>query len=309
MKNYGLIGICLLMTAVAFSEAPAQNTSSMFASKFFKFYSPYSSMEPSSLAYANFSVPGPVVILDPLVIGMAKDRKNKTVIQQGEDGNYWIQVSGTVYDPIADIVPDGKGNIKTIAIGGWDGITIPVETIPPEEQHTVPQNEISEEQLSDQATKLFSPFPFVGRFKSELIRLPISGLGHNSLAVHVKNVSGKEGVSSITFEATIDQAIPKISKAQINNQVDFGLFDPVLVYIDDPEVNPDNVHQAKALLNGIEIGLKYVDGQLQLDRPLLGINQDPPKGIPNLVNVTGNPSEFLIEYKGYKQVLSFGYTM
>jgi hypothetical protein len=152
------------------------------------------------------------------------------------------------------------------------------------------------------------PFAFAGRFESEVLTLRLAS-GSNSVYVKAVNVNGKSGFSNLDIDATVNREEHRYDiEAEIEHQTDPGLVNIVLVYIEDASIDQSNVGDAVATINGTRVDLKFVDGQLQLDRPIMGISGVPPKGIVNLVQVTGTPNRFVIEYKGAREIFRWSYT-
>jgi hypothetical protein len=261
---------------------------------------------------ASFSVPQPIVFLDPLTFGDPAEHPGETVLQRQGPDEFKVRLSGTVYDFIADIVPEGRANIREVRLQGTPGVphaVVPVRALPPSEQEAVPPNEFLE-QMAKMPPSFgpVRPFAFAGRFESEIMTLRVQS-GYSGIYAEAVNVNGKSGFSKLDVNATVNREEHRYDiEAEIEHQTDPGLVNIVLVYIRDASVNERNLGQAVATINGTKVGLKIVDGRLQLDRPLMGISGVPPEGIANLVQVTGTPDHFVIGYKGVRETFRWSYT-
>jgi hypothetical protein len=257
-------------------------------------------------------VPQPVVFLDPLVFGDPAKNPGKTVLRRRGPDEYEVRLSGTVYDFIADIVPSGRANISEVKLQGTSGsprTSVRVSALPRSLQGSVPANEFMEAVARMPAEfERVRPFAFAGRFESEVLTIRLAS-GSNTVYAEAVNVNGKSGFSNLDIDARVNREEHRYDiEAEIEHQTDPGLVNIVLVYIDDPSIDGSNVGDAVATINGTKVGLKFVGGQLQLDRPLMGISGVPPRDIVNLVQVTGSPDHFVIGYKGAREKFEWSYT-
>jgi len=222
-------------------------------------------------------------------------------------------VSGSVFDILADDIANELGNVRNVslhaksslgAVGGY----MPVQAVPFADQRTVAPNPY---QVSfDEEPAYFQPlrpFPFAGRFESEPVLIDdlydidialwavgvLGQAGHASIEVEIENITHND----FHIEATIAEPYPG----------DF-LYQPMLLHITDSSVSDQNVADQKALVNGVETGLRIIDGQLQLDRPLFASYKEPSQVLPNLVQIPGDPGAILVVYKGEKLRIVWGYT-
>lgn len=276
------------------------------------FVAPSHGPEPMSFNETSFSVPRPIVFLDPLVFGDPTGHPGKTVLRRSGPAEYQVRLSGTVYDFIADIVPEGRADIREVEILGTSTgprATVPVRALPRSEQAAVPTNEYVEQMAKmPPAFERLRPFAFTGRFESEVMTIRL-GTGYNGIYAKAVNVNGKSGFSKLDIDATVNREEHRYDvEAEIEHQIDPGLVNIVLVYIQDASIDERNVGDAVATINGTKVGLEFVDGQLQLDRPIMGISGVPPRDIVNLVQVTGTPDQFVIEFKGARETFRWSYT-
>ncbi len=273
------------------------------------FFSPAMDSDVSAIRESSFSVPKPIVILDPIVLGDPDEHPDTTAIHQIDSGRVKVRVRGVVYDLVADIAAGGEANIRQVAIESTALGTIaivPVVAVEAEAWADSAPHPL-EWELGELANAVRA-YPFAGRFESEVFMLPIS-TGSNDIYVHATNVVKGLGVSGIDISATVDRGSTSYSlEVEMDNQIDLGLVNPILVSIEDATVNSGNVDSMEATINGATVGLRFVDGQLQLDRPIMGVNRTPPSTIPNLVSVVGDPDEFIIRYKGIEAVFGWSYT-
>jgi hypothetical protein len=307
MRGAGWAGLALAFVIAASQHAAAEEERVRI-----QFVAPFQGPEPISFNESSFSVPRPIVFLDPLVFGDPSAHPGKTVLQRQGPSQYRARLSGTVYDFIADIVPDGQANIRSVKLSGAAGrpdVVVPVRALPRSAQYDVPPNEFltALRRMPPQFAGV-RPFAFTGRFESDVITIPLQS-GHSGVYAEVVNANGKSGFSKLDIDATVNREERRYDiEAEIDHQTDPGLVNVVLVYIRDPSVDESNVRTAVATINGTNVGLKFVDGRLQLDRPLMGINGVPPAGIVNLVQVTGEPDHFVIGYKGVRETFRWSYT-
>lgn len=275
----------------------------------FSFYSPWEDV-PHSFNESSFSVPQPIVVLDELVMGDVDKHPGKTVIQQTGPEQLKIRISGRVYDSIADIVAGGKADIhkvKLVSSTGGTIATLPV-TASIDKEETLSISPTKEEQDGFFMLESMRPYPYVGRFESKVITMPISSI-FNDIHVEAKNISGKQGISTIAIKSKVNREMKRYDiTAELRQSDDEGLVLPIMVHINDPSVNQSNVDKVHATLNGSKVGLRIIGGKLQLDRPIMGVNFTPPKSIPNIVNVAGNPNKFVIHYKDVKTEFNWSFT-
>ena len=277
-----------------------------------RYFSAMSDGDVTDIGESSFSVPYPIVVIDPIVFGDPETHPGKTGIKQIGPDQYQIRITGTVYDFIADMVQGDLANIRYITL--THAVLGAVARVP-----VIPINENQKDGLSSHPLKdefatmpgliqAIRPYPFVGRFASEVITLPISN-GYNGIYAHALNIIGREAVSGIRISATINREKMRYDlEVELDNKIDIGLFNPVLVYIEDSTVTPENIDRMRADINGATVGLRFIDKQLQLDRPIMGVNHTPPFRIPNLVNVIGDPDHFTIKYKGTESVFRWSFT-
>ena len=120
-----------------------------------------------SLAYpeSSFSSPASFIVFDPVVFGDPDDFENKTVLQLLEED--------TVF---RDSGPD---------------LTVPVEKLERDEYATIEPNELIDIVKNYPETYRHEmPFPFVGRFETEVIEEVLGG-GINSHGVTVTNAASR----------------------------------------------------------------------------------------------------------------------
>lgn len=303
-KHILLLVICTAFISTVLAENK-KNESNIKIS----FYSP---MDDQLLSYneSSFSVPQPIIELDELVFGDPDKHPGKTTIQQISADKYKIRVSGTVYDSVADIVAGGEADIKQVTIENSAMGTIATLPITTTNDDEAPIETLTKEEQDDLLYfQAISPYSYTGRFESESITMHISP-GSNDIYVKAVNINKKYGVGGIRINTKVNREEKRfeITAELRKTNDDVGLVNPILVYIEDPFVNQGNVDNVHATLNGTKVGLRIIDGQLQLDRPIMGVNFTPPKSIPNIVNVTGNPDKFVIRYKDVETTFNWSFT-
>lgn len=268
------------------------------------FFSPTDGRYPA-FREAFFSVPRPIVVLDPVVIGNPEQYPENTTVEQIGPDKVRIQLRGLVFDVLADMVADNKADIKEVRIeSNYRGTLAIIELDSADGTRGHPFREA----LQAGPTEALRPYPFGGRFDLDDIELRIQS-GFNALTVTATNVNEKSATAQLAVRATVNREEMRYDiEADISNSVNIELYNPILVYINDPSVTPHNVHQQYAEINGHRVGLRIIDGQLQLDRPIIGLNKTPPDGMPNLVNVAGDPDHFHIRYGTHEAVFSWSYT-
>ena len=180
---------------------------------------------------------------------------------------------------------------------------VPLETVNDVRSH--PYFDASSLELN----KALRPYAFKGRFDMGERELQIH-TGSNSINVAATNVNEGTGTATLSIRATVNREEGKYDiDIDVKNSMDHELYNPILVHINDPTVTPANVDTAYALLNGKRVGLRIIDGQLQLDRPIIGLGRvTPPDAVPNIVNVVGDQDRFHVQYKDQEAVFTWGYT-
>jgi len=218
---------------------------------------------------SSFSVPRPLVIIDPAVLGSSRDYPSNTTVEQIGPDTVLVRITGRVYDFLSDMVADHHADI-------------------------------------DDALR---PYAFTGRFDMGEQELQIH-TGTNSINVTATNADKSTGTATLSIRATVNREEGKYDiDVDVRNSMDDGLYKPILVHINDAEVTPDNIDTAYALLNGKRVGLRFVGGQLQLDRPIIGVGRStPPDTVVNIVNVVGDADRFLVRYKDHEAVFTWSYT-
>jgi hypothetical protein len=123
------------------------------------------------------SYPQPVVTLDPMTAAKV------TLVNGGTQAQ--VQLSGSVTDPLADIVADGAADIKAITVGDQ---TIPVTRIA-------------------QTGTLLRPYAFKGQFKGS-VTVDVGG-GENALSVAATNLIGRTGAATVSISVAQDVTVPE----------------------------------------------------------------------------------------------------
>lgn len=259
----------------------------------------------------SFSVPIPIVKLDPVVKGKIGDRSDRSYIEVNEKKGFaTLQLSGTVNDPIADIVAKGRADITKVAVYYTD--------FECQERKDVVKLKVNR----DEPPSSFRPFPFQGKFKTKPFKMPLN-IGSNSVLVEAVNFLGREGNDSTAIEVGKAEmrvevvngeqrlAIGSLSDVTIepaDHDRDKGLVNPILVLIKDSSVTKKNVHKMRATINRQPVGLRFVDEKLQLDRPIMGLAMEIPLWIPNLTQCDANPGSSVVTYRGVTEELSWSFT-
>ena len=120
----------------------------------------------------------PVVTLDPVTPAQV------TLLGNGAEAQ--VSLSGTVTDPIADIVAEGRGDIAAVTVGEQ---SLAVTRLP-------------------EATSVTRPYAFKGRF-SGTVRVPIDD-GENAVSVVAKNAIGQAGAATVTVRVSQDVSVPPL---------------------------------------------------------------------------------------------------
>lgn len=295
------LSIFIGLLAVARAEVGFNNEGDPIA-----FYSPSDGDYPA-FRDGFFSVPRPTVVIDPVIFGNPEEYPDHTTIQQTGPDEVRLRIRGTVYDFLADMVADRRADIRQVRLAasasGWSR-EVGLSASNMQERHPFRQYYDTKPALE----AALRPYPFAGRFDSGEIELQVH-TGYNGISVAATNVNDVTGTSTVGITATVNRDERRYDiTAEARNSPDVGLFKPILVYINDPSVTPQNVGGRHATLNGARVGLRIIDGQLQLDRPIIGLNSDPPDEIPNLVNVVGKPDHFAIRYGEHDVVFTWSYT-
>lgn len=255
---------------------------------------------------AFFSVPRPIVVINPVVFGNPDKYPSHTTIQQVGPAEIRVRIRGRVFDFLADMVADNLADIEQVRIYSHASgmiATVPLQLAEGEVGH--PFGKSFDDSPAADAVR---PYPFTGQFDFGEFTLPIN-TGYNGISVEALNLNNTAGTATLDITATIDRQKGSYDvTAEVSEYIDAGLYNPILVYINDPEVTTKNYGEKHALINGHKVGLRFIDGQLQLDRPIIGINHSPPMPIPNVVNVVGDPNGFLIQYGEHKSEFSWSYT-
>ncbi len=269
------------------------------------FFAPLEARYPS-FDEAFFSVPKPLVVIHPVVFGNPDDYPNHTTIQQVGPAEVRIRIRGMVFDFLADMVADNLADIEQVRI--YSHLSGTIATVPLQSADSGTGHPFGESFDESPAAEAIRPYPFAGQFDFGEFTLHING-GYNAISVEATNVNNTSGTATVSITATPDRQAGRYDlTAEVSENFDEGLYNPILVYINDPDVTTENYTKKHARINGHKIGLRFVDGQLQLDRPIIGISHSPLVLIPNVVNVVGNPSGFLIEYGDWVAEFSWSYT-
>ena len=328
------------------TQYPAQAESAISI----EFVTPLFSDDSLTYPESSFSSPSSFIVFDPVVFGDPDDFENKTVLQvleadmgmarqllglradqeipaeayddpsfqktldQLSGGRYAIRISGTVYDELANLVPDNLADIESVTLLRDSGpnLTVPVEKLGPAGYATIEPNEliaVMKDYPEEYSYEM--PFPFVGRFQTATIETQLSG-GINSHGLTVTNAANRTYGASVRVSRAESEAGDggPLNVELDSSDLDPGMTNPVFVFINDDAVNEANVADAFATVNGHRVGLKTVGGRLQLEWPLLAIAHKPPDGAINVVQV-GDPEvldHFLIEYKGVTRRFTWSYS-
>ena len=255
---------------------------------------------------ASFSVPRPIVIIDPAVLGSSRDHPNNTTVEQIGPDSVLVRITGEVYDFVSDMVADHGADIGDVLVSSsYYGTLQPllIETVSDSRSH--PYFDASSQNLNT----ALRPYAFTGRFDTGELELQIH-TGYNGINVTATNFNEGTGTATLSIKASVNRDENKYDiEIDSINGMDDGLYNPILVHINDAEVTPENIDTAYALLNGKQVGLRFVDGQLQLDRPIIGLSRaTPTSDVPNVVNVTGDPRRFHVQYKDNEAKFSWSYT-
>ena len=302
------------------------------------FVAPLFSDDKLGHAEAFFSSPRSFIVFDPVVFGAPEDHENRTTIQVLEPDEdmarqllemhageeipaeaydspmvqkmlsqlsgirYAIRISGTVYDELADLVPDSLAAIDSVTLSSDAGpdVVVAVTKLEPVEAPNHPAG-----------FPYQRPFPFAGRFETEPIEAHLL-TGVNNHHVTVTNAANRSTGASIRIsDPGSETANGEPLEVELEpSSLELGMTNPVFVLINDESVDETNVTEAFATINGHKVGLKIAGGRLQLDRPLIAIAHRPPTGAINVVQV-GSPDaldHFTITYKGVTKQLTWSYS-
>jgi len=259
-----------------------------------------------SSSESSFSVPRPIVMIDPVVLGSTVTYPNNSTVEQIGPDRVKVRITGQVYDFIADMVADQHADIEEVKVSSHSYGTmamLPVEKITDSLSHPYV------DRAPDGFYNALRPYPFAGRFDLGEFELQIH-TGYNGINIEATNVNLGKGTATLSIRTTVNRDEGQYDiEVDERNSMDIELYNPILVYINDPEVTVDNIDSAYALLNGKRVGLRFVDEQLQLDRPIIGLSRaTPPDTVPNIVNVTGDPDRFHVRYKNHEATFTWSYT-
>jgi hypothetical protein len=190
-----------------------------------------------------------------------------------------FSISGNVTCPIADIVADNTADIHQVNVEyrGDDG-----------SMQSVPVNVT---RSLTEPTSTLRPYAFRGTF-STTVHVPLAN-GDTYVDVKAVNCLGTWSCASVTIHCTsLDVAydnnggitgwsIDHIDNVAISSCSDPGYVNPIRAFISDSSINSSNVGGASANWLGSDFGLKIVDNQLQLDRPVMMVTCAVPSGIKN----------------------------
>ncbi len=249
------------------------------------------------------TVASPYIELDPIVYGAPEDHPGKIAIQKLGTDQLKFRVSGTVFDMITDSIPSDKRLEKKVIIMadslyGKVSAGAPIISIDREFQITqTPHPAQTYFDENPDIEEVLRPYPFAGRFESEEIIIDINTFSTQSIVLMTNNATNELGFATIDLEYEVDAANSDYElSVDVRDNSEFSVH-PMLLHIHDPAVTEENIHNARVIVNSKEMGLRYIDGQLQLDRPLYGIFKAPIGGAPNIVQVHAQPGSFFIEYK------------
>ena len=251
--------------------------------------------------FADFSRPRPIVTLD--------DIQRSDIRIEGNTGI--VTVSGSVRDAIADIVEGSRANIEKVFIEYID---------PRNNDGGIMTTTAIEVRAGADAgsTSSLKPFPFTGQFEAEIAFPATSDI---LITVRAENVAGNSGYDSFNVIVSngevevmgVDGGPPTIVVAygdtRVNNVENYastglGLFNPVRVFLGEA----GNDRPAFATFGGNEFEIVEYDGQLQLDRPFIGLAIEGPFSAPNIFDVLANEESNILEYDGDESELSWAYT-
>jgi len=255
---------------------------------------------------SSFSVPRPIVILDPVVLGSAEAYPDNTTVEQIGPDEVKVRITGRVYDFLADMVAGGEADIEEIVItSNYYGSLSPIPVTRQSAEYAHPYFDAASLNIN----RALRPFPFSGRFDTGVQKLKIQS-GSNNINATATNTDTNTGTAVLMIRASVNREEEKYDiDVSVRDAMDDGLYVPILVHINDDDVTPDNVNSAYAHLNGKRVGLRFIDGQLQLDRPIIGVGRSTqPDAVPNVVNVVGDDDRFRIRYKDEEAVFTWGYT-
>jgi len=255
---------------------------------------------------SSFSVPRPIVIIDPVVLGSADRYPDNTTVEQIGPDQVRIRITGRVYDFLADMVADHHADIDDVLVSSsYYGTLAPLPIKKVNDSRSHPYFDASSLKIN----MALRPYAFTGQFDTGELELQVH-TGYNGINVTATNFNEGTGTATLSIKARVSREEGKYDiDIDSRNGMDDGLYNPILVHINDAEVTPDNIDTAYALLNGKRVGLRFVDGQLQLDRPIIALSRaTPPDAVPNVVNVVGDPDRFNVQYKDHEAVFSWSYT-
>lgn len=256
---------------------------------------------------------GPLIIVDPIVLGTIEDHPGKTVIEKIGNDQFKIRVSGSVFDILADGIGNGRADVQSVTMSLKSSLnremqTTPVQSILLNEQNTHAPNPYQAD--FDQNPSYFNairPFPFAGRFEFE--EQLVYDLQDIDIMLFAASVVGETGVAQVEINITNETHEDFDVHAEIiephSGQM---MYAPFILHITDPSVSSENIENQTAYVNGVEVGLRTIDGQLQLDRPLFASYKRPAQSIPNLMQITPQTTSMFIEYKGQQLRIAWGYT-
>ena len=166
------------------------------------FIEPLESDKPLSYPESRFSVPRPVVILDPLIVDVPGDHSDKTIFRRTGPFSVQARLSGTVYDLLADSVADDKADIRSVKIQEISYVApfnVPVRKLQRTQFYSIPPNPWADElaQGPPRVVEALRPFAFVGRFETPLMDVELNGGSDLRFMVEAVNADGESGYANL----------------------------------------------------------------------------------------------------------------
>jgi predicted AlkP superfamily pyrophosphatase or phosphodiesterase len=255
----------------------------------------------------SFSDPFPTVTLQDLnassfqVTAQTEPNGKKDIVR--------FQVSGTIKDPLADIVADGAADIARASVT-VNGVPLP---------DNVPFQKVNE------APTPLRPYACHWEFGPVTVYWLLSN-GANTFDVSATNAMGNTGSDSLTLTVSIpdydfvtedgeekiaDATSMTIEGVENHDSTEQGLYNPILAKVYDPLLDPDETDGVTATFIGAEFPLRVLNAsqrQYALDRPILAIVHDSANGKSNLVNLRTATTPMPVSYGGMSKGLHWAFT-
>jgi len=257
---------------------------------------------------APVSDPYPVVTLDPISLSDLRIAA----------GAATFTLSGHVTDALADIVEGAAADILEVEVAVPLAPEVALVAEKPAGGRFDADTFLARESagvtaVDGEPRSPLRPFAFRGEFTHQ-VTVPLS-TGSIEVTVSARNAAGNLGVASLSIEvdpaSATDLETAAVTPGRVSAVVQHastgpGLVLPLRAVVTDSTYDPGAAEPV--IVDGAELAVVDVDGELQADRPFIALAKETALDAPNVVNLLARTTPSVFEYRAIRQELDWAFT-